>query len=107
MPPLEPRDHHITVAEAAEHTRRHRQARQKPHDINAGAFHKDQVLELLNQQGCVGIRIYLARTASGSSTLVMAGVDQQGEDITAANCTILQNTTPCPPYCPVSSPLNA
>ncbi len=107
MPPLVPRDHRITVAEAAQHTRRHREAKSKAHDINAAAFHKDQVLELLNQKGCVALRIYLARDARGASTLVAAGVDQNGEDLTAANCTILEDSMPCPPYCSTSSPLNA
>ncbi len=106
MPPLGPRNHRISVEEAAQHTRRHRDARGKAHDIHAGAFHKDQVLELLNQKGCTGIRIYLARKPDGSSTFVATGLDAKGEDITAANCTILEDMYPCPPYCPTSSPLN-
>ena len=43
---LPARNHRITLQEAAAHTRRHREA--KVHEIKAGAFHKDQVLELLN-----------------------------------------------------------
>ena len=39
---LPPRNHRITLADAAAHTRRHRDA--KLHEVRAGAFHKDQVL---------------------------------------------------------------
>lgn len=100
---LPPRNHRITLEEAAAHTKRHRDA--KVHDIKAGAFHKDQVLELLNQPGCVGLRIYHGRDKSGSPTFVLAGIDQADNDLSAG--TLLEINYPCPPYCGASNPLNS
>ncbi len=105
MAPLAPRNHKISLADAAAHTRRHREAAGKPHDIHAAAYPRDQVLELLNQKGCAALRIYLGRDASGRSALVLVGVDAQGEDMTSG--TLLEDGTPCPPYCPTTSTLNA
>ncbi len=105
MPPLGPRNHRITVQDAAAHTRRHREAIRTPHEIHSGAYHRDQVRELLQQPGCSGIRIYLGRDARGGSVLVLVGVDAAGEDMTSG--TILEEGLPCPPFCPTASPLNA
>lgn len=105
MPPLGPRNHRITLEQAAAHTRRHREARGAAGGINSGAFHKDQVLELLNAKGCAGIRIYLGRDAAGAQHFVLVGLDASGEDLTQT--TILEEMFPCPPWCPTSSALNA
>ncbi len=105
MPPLGRKDHKIGLEQAVEMTRRHRQNMKKPHEFRAGAYDKTQMLELLNQKGCAGIRIYLARDAKGDSTYVAVGVDASGEDMTSG--TILEETWICPPYCATSSPLNA
>ncbi len=104
MPPLGPRNHRITLEEAAQHTRRHREARARGHDIHAGAFHADQVLQLLQQKGCAAMRIYLGRDAKGESSLVLVGVDVQGEDMTGG--TILEVVYTCPPFCSTTSVLN-
>ncbi len=100
---LPPRNHRIALDEAAAHTKRHRDA--KIHDIKAGAFHKDQVIELLNQPGCVGLRIYHGRDKAGSPTFVLAGIDKADNDLTAG--TLLELQFPCPPYCGSANPLNA
>ena len=100
---LPPRNHRIALADAAAHTKRHRDA--KLHDIKAGAFHKDQVLELLNQPGCVALRIYHGRDKAGSPTLVLAGIDKADNDLTAGF--LLEEQFPCPPFCGTANPLNA
>jgi len=105
MPPLGPRDHHITLAQAIQFTARHRQMATAAATINAGAFLRDQVLELLNQAGCAGIRIYLGRDNNGATNYVAVGVDANGDDMTQG--TILEVMWPCPPMCPPSSALNA
>ena len=99
---LPPRDHRISLAAAAALTKRHRDA--KTTAINAGAFHMDQVLELLNQPGCVGLRIYHGRDEAGQPTLILTGVDQAADDLTGG--TILEFQFPCPPYCSPANPLN-
>lgn len=106
MPPLDPgRNHRIPLNQAAEFTRRHRQANPPAKGrITAGAYLKDQVIELLNQAGCVAIRIYLGRDADDAANMVAVGVDTKGNDL--AQGTILEQVYPCPPFCPDSSPLN-
>lgn len=98
---LPPRNHRITLADAAAHTRRHRDA--KLHEVRAGAFHKDQVLELLGQPGCAGLRIYHGRDEKGAPTFVLVGTDAAGGDLTAG--TILEVMFPCPPWCAQGSAL--
>jgi hypothetical protein len=100
---LPARDHRISLADAAALTKSCRTARLG--EEKAGAFHRDQVLELLNQPGCVGLRIYYGRQADGKPALVLTGVDKADNDITGG--TILERHLPCPPYCGDDNALNA
>ncbi len=100
---LPARNHRISLEEAAAHTKRHRDS--KIHAIKAGAFHKDQVLELLNQPGCVGLRIYHGRDKEGTPTFVLAGIDKADNDLTTG--TLLEAQYPCPPFCGSANPLNS
>jgi hypothetical protein len=100
---LPARNHRISLADAAAHTKRYRDA--KINDVKAGAFHKDQVLELLNQPGCVGLRIYHGLDMTGAPTFVLAGIDQADNDQTAG--TLLEQQFPCPPFCGATNPLNS
>ena len=100
---LPPRNHRITLEEAAAHTKRHRDA--KIFETKAGAFHKDQVLELLNQPGCVALRIYYGRDKEGNPTVVLAGMDSADNDLTTG--VLLELWYPCPPLCQSTSPLSA
>ena len=97
-----PRDHRISLADASVLTKRHSTA--NPNAEKAGTFHKDQVLELLNQPGCVALRIYYGRQADGKPALVLTGVDKADSDITAG--VILEQHLPCPPYCGDGNTLN-
>ncbi len=99
---LPPRHHRVTLEEAAAHTRRYRAA--SPNAQKAGAFHKDQVLELLNQAGCVGLRIYFGRDSAGAPSLVLTGIDSTDTDL--SHGTILEISYPCPPFCGGNNPLN-
>ncbi len=100
---LPPRNHRISLQEAAAHTKRHRDA--KIFAVNGGAFHKDQVLELLNQPGCVGLRIYFGRDQAANPTVVLAGMDNADNDLTAG--ALLELWVPCPPLCGTANPLNS
>jgi len=99
---LPARNHRISLEEAAAHTKRHRDA--KIHEIKGGAFHKDQVMELLNQKGCVGLRIYHGRDTTGQPTFVLAGIDTAENDLHGG--VLLEESFPCPPWCGAASPLN-
>ena len=96
------RNHRISLTDAAAHTKRHRDA--KVSDVKAGAFHKDQVLELLSQEGCVGLRVYYGRDARNAPTLVLTGIDSGDNDLTGG--TILEFDFPCPPFCGGGDALN-
>jgi hypothetical protein len=99
---LAPRNHHVTLVAAAAHTRRHREA--KVWERKGSAFHKDQVVELLNQPSCVALRIYYGRDEAGHPTLVLTGIDLADNDLTGG--IILEEGWPCPPFCGTSNPLN-
>ena len=98
--PLPPqRDHRITVADAAQLTRRHRDAA-GPKGERGGMFPRAAVEELLLQPGCAALRFYYGRRDDGASALVLVAVDQGGNDM--ADGDVLDFHYPCPPFC--SSP---
>ena len=100
---LPPRDHRISLDAAAALTKGYRAA--KISDEKAGAFHKDQVVELLSQPGCVALRVYYGRQTDGKPALVLAGVDKADNDLTGG--VILEMHYPCPPFCGDGNPLNS
>lgn len=73
--------------------------------IKAHFLGKDKLAEILNQEGCKGLRIYYGTVthATGPSTpdLIVVGADSAGNDILTSNL-ILDATIPCPPACPES-----
>ena len=107
MPPLQPRDHRISLEDAAKHTRRHRETIQgKPREgDHCGAFHGDQVLAILKQKECVGLRIYHGRNEKGNRSLVLVGIDPRGNDMTQG--LLCELCFPCPPDCSATNPLNS
>ncbi len=107
MPPLEPRDHRISLADAAAHTKRHRgaiQGRAAAGD-HAGAFHADQVMAILKQAGCSALRIYHGRDEKGQRSAILVGVDGKGADMVGPSNMVLEEWYPCPPFCDPDSPL--
>ncbi|MFI5280342.1 MAG: hypothetical protein ACHQU1_07595, partial [Gemmatimonadales bacterium] len=83
----------------------HRQSIGKPREgDHAGAFHGDQVMALLKQKGCVGLRIYHGRNERGHRSMVLVGVDSKGNDMTGAQ--LLEVCWPCPPLCGDANALN-
>ena len=100
---LPPRDHRISLADASVLTKRHSTA--NPNAEKAGTFHKDQVLELLSQPGCVALRIYHGSHADGRPALVLSAVNAAADDLTEG--IILEEHYPCPPYCGAANALNS
>jgi len=101
--PLPARNHRISLAEAAAMTRRWRE--QLPTATKAGAFHADQVRDVLMQPNCVGFRIYNGVNDGGEAQFILVGVDGQDKDMTDG--VLLEFHFPCPPYCDDGSALNA
>jgi hypothetical protein len=60
-------------------------------------------LEIINQTGCVEVRTYFAKNAAGALTLVIVGVNANGNDMTAGK--IMNRLIKCPNNCPHNSPL--
>ena len=63
----------------------------------------DPYLEIINQPGCVEVRTYFAKNEAGALTLVMVGVDTNGNDMTAGKIMNLHQL--CPIECAPNSPL--
>ena len=102
--PMPPRDHRISLPEAAAHARRHREAHQPQRDGDkGGAFRGDQVMELLQQKGCWGLRIYHGRSEKGERNMVLVGIDEEGRELTSG--VMLELSFPCPPFCDEDSDL--
>lgn len=101
---LPARDHRIALEAAADLTRRYREAMAKG-GVKAGAFHADQVRELLAQPGCVAVRMYYGRNADGGDVLVLVGMDANDKELTGG--LLLEEIFPCPPFCTTDSPLNS
>lgn len=66
----------------------------------AHAFGVDRIQEILDQSGCVEIRIYNGYYDS-KRRLVIVGVDEDGNDMTSGR--ILDFSAPCPPTCAPSN----
>jgi hypothetical protein len=95
-------DHSINLERAATLTANYR----KDADTNAflgGYISRKALMNILEQDVCVGIRIYNAKSDAGDPTFVLVGVDSEGEDLTGGE--IAQFVAGCPPICPKSSQL--
>ena len=66
--------------------------------VRAHFFGRDVLVKMLAEPNVVGLRFHHARGAKGDETLVITGVDADGDDLWQG--TIAQQAMPCPPYCP-------
>lgn len=63
---------------------------------------------LLNQNGCVGLRIYYGiDSKTGAKEIVVVGVDSNENDILSEQPLILDMSITCPPTCGNSNDLNS
>lgn len=65
--------------------------------IKAQFYGKAKVAQILEQQGCVGLRVYYAIDDHGARVLVLIGTDAEGNDIESE--LILERGVLCPPNC--------
>ena len=94
-------DHKVTIGEAREFVERRRRAFEQ----TGGAFKKSALERLLNQTGCVGMRIYYGMHPDGQPAIVLVGVDQYGEEMMDGE--LLEDSFPCPPFCPIGPSLRS
>jgi hypothetical protein len=89
-------EHTITLEEAKGLIEKYQQS-EGGEDILAGYYGKTFVLSVLNQEGCVGIRVYNGRKEDGKLEFVIVGVDSDGEDL--KDGVMGNRSIPCPPHC--------
>ncbi|MBK7148064.1 MAG: hypothetical protein IPH78_04385 [Bacteroidetes bacterium] len=94
----------ITLSEGANMTSAYREA--NPDAIKGLFFGKNKLLDLLNQTGCVGIRIYFAiDDETKEAGLVLVGAKENTNDITSGY--IIDHGISCPPVCGADNDLNS
>jgi hypothetical protein len=64
---------------------------------------KSQLIAMLNQEDCQGLRIYFALNEEERLTTVLVGSDGSGSDMVTG--LIVNQPRLCPPKCPPASPL--
>ena len=69
-------------------------------------FEREQVLAILNQTDCTGLRVYLGLNTSTQVCSVLVGVDNEDEDM-LGNEYVLERGQRCPEECPPPSALNS
>ncbi|MGV7107020.1 hypothetical protein [Flavobacterium sp. U410] len=75
-----------------------------PNEIQCSFVGVEKINLILNQEGCIGIRLYNGYDESLERfSAVLVGVDAGGNDIMAI---IIDRAKPCPPDCDVKSLLN-
>lgn len=72
--------------------------------VLAHHYDKDLVLQVLNQTGCTGLRMYHG-IENDTHVMVLVGTDSNGDDM--ENGVILERGTLCPPRCPKKNNLNS
>ncbi len=68
-------------------------------------FTKEEILSLLNQDGCENFRCYFGMDSDDNIRLIMVAADGQDDDI-LENDLIIEKGLRCPPNNPPSSALN-
>jgi hypothetical protein len=94
----------VTLNDASRWTANYRNTIQ-PGDVIAFAAGKEKLIELLNQDECLGARIYYGIGDDGQKNLVIVGVDANGDDM--ENGLIIDRFFPCPQFCSKKNNLNS
>jgi hypothetical protein len=93
----------VTLNDAAKWTANYRATIQ--HGERIGHFFgMNKINDILNQPGCVGIRMYHGLD-NGEKVLILVGVTADENDM--ENGVIVERSQPCPPLCSKKNPLNS
>lgn len=92
----------ITLQDGAAMTKEYR--RQNPGEIKGHFFGKDILKDILEQEGCMGIRMYYGIGESGQKELVLVGADASEDDMTEL---VADLSLPCPGVCGSANALNS
>lgn len=70
-----------------------------------GAFYgKDILRQILDQEGCMGIRIYYGEDKNGKKEMVLVGADANEDDMLELVADVGKK---CPPHCGAPNSLNS
>ncbi|MBC8346385.1 MAG: hypothetical protein ISR82_00160 [Candidatus Marinimicrobia bacterium] len=97
-------DHSITLEEAAKLTRNYR-SKAGEGAKKGGFFGKDTLQKILDQESCVGIRIYFGEADNGTPEPVLVGVDDMENDLIEG--LLAERDRACPPFCGEENELNS
>lgn len=92
----------ITLSEGANLTSKYRD--DNPGETIAHFFGKDILKQILNQEGCMGIRMYYGVSDKGEKELVIVGTDGSEDDMLDL---VADLSMPCPSRCSSPNPLNS
>lgn len=94
----------IELSTAAQWTKNYREKisseNHEGQKIKAHFFGRKILQEILDQEGCMGIRMYHANDDNGQKQIILVGATADGEDMVEG--TIADKSTFCPPDCVVS-----
>jgi hypothetical protein len=102
--PLPPRDHKISKPDAAKKTKKYKEKKAKKDRYPTLAFHGEAYKRILDQPGCVGIRSYPGEDDTGIVTMILVGVDGDGNDMVDGE--LAQFPIECPDVCSDPNELN-
>jgi hypothetical protein len=94
----------VTLAEASAWTENYRATITKG-DTLAHFVGKDQLMKILDQAECVGVRHYYGIDEDGAKVLIAVGVTSDENDMTEG--IIIERMIACPPRCSTRNNLNS
>ncbi|MCR9171794.1 MAG: hypothetical protein NXI10_04840 [bacterium] len=78
--------------------------KQNPGETKGHFFGKDILQDILDQEGCMGIRMYYGLDQDGNKELVLVGADANENDLTSL---VADLSLPCPGVCGNANSLNS
>jgi hypothetical protein len=98
-------DNQITLNEASLLTSKYRNNHAGGDYIKGECFTASDLQQVLSQSGCESIRIYYGADETGKGSLVITGVDENGNNLFQG--ILLGNAHRCPAECSSANPLNS
>lgn len=94
----------ISCQDAATLTANYRNS-QSGEYVKGEYFSMDSINAILNQDNCVGIRVYYGIDSNNTQRLVIVGVTADESDMVTG--AIMEHGSMCPPYCGTANNLNS
>lgn len=94
----------VTLAEASGWTANYRKTIPAG-EIIAQFVGKNQLMKILNQKGCMGVRVYYGIGDDGKKNLIFVGATADENDM--VDGIIVEKVIACPPRCPQKNSLNS